>query len=55
MAADTFRPIEHAPKLVELIPATTHLWLAGVRHHEHSYPDMSAVTGVTVSHLDGAI
>jgi pimeloyl-ACP methyl ester carboxylesterase len=49
--ADTFIPIEHAHKLVELIPGAQHLWLDGVGH-QFPYPDMTAVTHVIAHHLD---
>jgi pimeloyl-ACP methyl ester carboxylesterase len=52
--ADTFLPIEHAHKLVELIPAAKLLWLDGVGHHQFPYPDMPTVMQVIVSHLDSA-
>jgi pimeloyl-ACP methyl ester carboxylesterase len=52
--ADTFLPIEHAHKLVELIPAAKLLWLDGVGHHQFPYPDMATVMQVIVSHLDSA-
>jgi pimeloyl-ACP methyl ester carboxylesterase len=51
--ADDFLPIEHARKLVELIPGARSLWLKGVGHL-FPYPDMPAVTQTIVSHLDGA-
>ncbi|NDK30626.1 alpha/beta fold hydrolase [Nesterenkonia haasae] len=49
--ADTFIPVEHAEKLVELIPGAQYLWLEGVGH-QFPYPDMTAVTREIVSHLD---
>lgn len=49
--ADTFVPIEHAHKLVELIPGARHLWLDGVGH-QFPYPDMTAATHAIISHLD---
>ncbi len=50
---DAFFPIEHAHKLVELIPRTEHLWLDGVGH-QFPYPDMRTVTQAITSHLDSA-
>lgn len=50
--ADDFLPIEHARKLVELIPGAEHLWLGGVGH-QFPYPDLSAITQAIVSHLGG--
>lgn len=52
--ADTFLPIEHARKLVTLIPASDHLWLDGVGH-QFPYPDMPTVTEAIVAHLDTAL
>ena len=49
-AADDFLPIEHARKLVELIPGAEHLWLDGVGH-QFPYPDMPAITQSIDSHL----
>lgn len=49
--ADDFFPIEHARKLVELIPGAGCLWLDGVGH-QFPYPDMPAITRAIVSHLD---
>jgi pimeloyl-ACP methyl ester carboxylesterase len=49
--ADTFVPIEHAHKLVDLIPDARHLWLQGAKH-QFPYPDMAAVTRAIISHLD---
>lgn len=51
--ADTFLPIEHARKIVDLIPQAQHLWLEGVKH-QFPYPNMPAVTQAVVSHLDHA-
>ncbi|WP_301114512.1 alpha/beta hydrolase [Microbacterium sp.] len=51
---DSFLPIAHAEKLVTLIPASQHLWLDGVDHHQFPYPDMPAVTEAIISHLDKA-
>lgn len=47
---DDFLPIEHARKLVELIPGAKHVWLDGVGH-QFPYPDMPAITQAIVSHL----
>lgn len=52
--ADTLLPIEHARKLVELIPEAQPLWLDGVGH-QFPYPDMPAVTQKIVSHLTDAV
>lgn len=49
--ADTFIPIEHAHKLIELIPGAQHLWLDGVGH-QFPYPDMVTATRKIISHLD---
>jgi pimeloyl-ACP methyl ester carboxylesterase len=48
---DTLIPIEHAYKLVDLIPDARHLWLQGVKH-QFPYPDMAAITRAIISHLD---
>lgn len=48
--ADAFLPIEHARKLVELIPQAEPLWLAGVPH-QFPYPDMASVTRAIIAHL----
>ncbi len=49
--ADALLPIEHARKLVELIPDARHLWLEGAGH-QFPYPNMNAVTRAIISHLD---
>ena len=49
--ADALLPIEHARKLVELIPDARHLWLEDAGH-QFPYPNMNAVTRAIISHLD---
>lgn len=49
--ADAMMPIEHAHKLVGLIPGAQHLWLDGAAH-QFPYPDMPTVTRAIISHLD---
>lgn len=51
--ADTFMPIEHARKIVDLVPDARHLWLEGVKH-QFPYPDMPAVSRAIIAHLDHA-
>ncbi|BEH01830.1 hypothetical protein brsh051_11110 [Brooklawnia propionicigenes] len=49
--ADTFLPVEHARRLVELIPNAQPLWLDGVGH-QFPYPGLPTITRAIVSHLD---
>lgn len=52
--ADTFLPIEHAYRLVELIPNAQHLWLDGVGH-QFPYPSMPTITRTIIAHLDSTL
>lgn len=52
-SADDFLPIEHARKLIELIPDSRYLWLNGVGH-QFPYPEMPTVIQAIVRHLHSA-
>lgn len=51
--ADELLPIDHARKLVELIPGARGYWLEGVGH-QFPYPGMDAVMTAIFRHIDAA-